>query len=488
MRIQQKFGLLYAVLSVTAAINIGVAAWSMLFLARELSWPLLSMQEVLLGLHQLKRGVEDQSAALGFERGVGQLVAHIEQGQPIVLDRGAFDSAVARARDAMSRLEANPSYLVRSGVSTTRNLRDRLSEIESLAARWWDAPSSEQRLDLAARLGSLHELIERLEGRILADATLAVDHERELGGLVKILLIVSGLGVVLAGVLGAILVRRWLIRPVSRLREAALRIGSGDLSHRVEVRGGDELAELSREVNHMAETLAQMHEERIERERLAAIGEMNRRIVHNLRRPLSGIRALAETTRAELPPDSDLVEVQDRILRAVDRFEGWLRDVLRASTPLELSVRETEVEPWVRALLDAHRPEAETRGVVLSLHIGRLPGTVRFDPSHLGHALSAVISNAIEFSPEGATVSIDLTSENSKWHICVSDAGPGVPPDLAEAIFRPYMTTRPTGTGIGLAIARRVAEQHGGTIRLVPPSERPQASGGSVFEFTLPLQ
>lgn len=488
MRIQQKFGLLYAVLGLMAAINVGVAAWSMLFLARELSWPLLSMQEVLRGLHDLKRGVEDQSAALGFERGLGGLVSRGEDGQPLEPSRAEFDAASGRAREAMSSLETRPSYLVRSGVSTTRNLRDRLTEIESHAAAWWSQADPAQRVALASRLGAMHELIERLEGRILVDSALAVDHERELGGLVRVLLVVSGLGVVLAGVLGMILVRRWLIRPVSRLREAALAIGSGDLSHRVEVEGGDELAELSREVNHMAETLARMHEERIERERLAAIGEMNRRIVHNLRRPLSGIRALAETTRSELPPHSDLVEVQDRILRAVDRFEDWLRDVLRASTPLELSVRETEVEPWVCALLDAHRPEAETRGVDLRLNVGALPRAIRFDPSHLGHALSAVISNAIEFSPEGATVTIDVGSENERWSIQVSDAGPGVPPEQAEAIFRPYMTTRPTGTGIGLAIARRVAEQHGGTIRVVPPSERPQRGSGSVFEFDLPLQ
>lgn len=488
MRIEQKFGLLYAVLGLTAALNIGVAAWTMRFLARELSWPLLSIQEVMQGLHQLKRGVEDQSASIGFVRGIGGLVAAGDHGLPVELDRAAFDEAAQHARQAILDLEARPSYLVRSGVSTTRNLRDRLVEIESMADKWWTSPDPEVRLALASRLGALHELIERLEGRILSDATLAVDHERQLSGLVKVLLTVSTLGVVLAGVLGAILVRRWLIRPVSRLREAAVRIGSGDLSHRVEVRGGDELAELSREVNHMAETLALMHEERIERERLAAIGEMNRRIVHNLRRPLSGIRALAETTRSELPPDSDLVEVQDRILRAVDRFEEWLRDVLRASTPLELSVRETEVEPWVRSLLDVHRPEAQTRRVAVVLHVGQLPGSIRFDPSHLGHAVSAVISNAIEFSPEGATVTIDVGSDNGRWWIRVSDAGPGVPLDLAESIFRPYMTTRPTGTGIGLAIAKRVAEQHGGTIRVVSPPEGPQTPSGSVFEFALPLQ
>lgn len=487
MRIQQKFGLLYAVLGITAAVNLAVATWAIRFLARELSWPLQSIQEVMLGLHHFKRGVEDLSAAIGYERGSGGLLTPSRDLFSSEDRHRDFDAAAQRTLEALDHLESRPSYLVRSGVSTTRNLRERIDRVRAIAQEMWDRQALDNRAELGIELGSLHELIERLEGRILSDAALAVDHESRLRGLVTGLLVFSVLGVLLASALGVILVRRWVIHPVARLREAALRMAAGDLTHRVDVQGGDELAELSHEMNHMASMISQMQEERVERERLAAIGEMNRRIVHNLRQPLSGIRALAEMTRAELPPESDLVDVQDRILRAVDRFEEWLRDILRASTPLELSLRDVDVEPWIQILLDAHRPEAEMRGVELDLTVSNLPPTLRFDPTHMGHALSAVISNAIDFSPVGGSVQIEATSENGRWKIEVRDSGPGVPPEQVDSIFRPYVTTRKTGTGIGLALAKRVAEQHGGSIRVVPPSERPQSPVGAVFEFSFGL-
>ncbi|GAB4385203.1 MAG: hypothetical protein Kow0022_10220 [Phycisphaerales bacterium] len=483
MRIQQKFAFLYVVIGVTAAVNLAVAIWAIRFLARELRWPLQSVQEVMLGLHQLKRDVGDLSAAIGYGRGIAGLS---EPGGDFLSDpqsRTDFANAARRVRDVLDDLEAGPSYLVRSGVSTTRNLRQRVDRIDAIAQEMWEQHDEGRRAELGAELASLLELIERLDGRILSDAALAVDHESRLHTLVMGLLVFSVLGVLLAGVLGIILVRRWVIAPVERLREATLRIASGEWSHRVHIRGGDEFAELANEMNHMACMLVQMQDERVERERLAAIGEMSRRIVHNLRKPLSGIRALAETTRAELPEDSDLVGVQERIILAVDRFETWLRDILRAATPLELNPCDVEVEPWLRSVLDAHRPEAEMRGVRLEYAVSRLPLTLRFDPTHLGHALSAVISNAVDFSREGGTVRIEASSENGRWTIQVRDSGPGVPPDQAESIFRPYVTTRTTGTGIGLAIARRVAEQHGGTIRVVPPAERPDWPDGAVFEF-----
>lgn len=488
MRIQQKFGLLYAVLGVTAAVNLAVATWSIRFLARELSWPLQSMQEVMLGLHKFKRGVEDQGHAIGYRRGAG---ATAPDSSGLIDDAGArseFEAALARTEAALADLEKSPSYPLRSGVSTTRNVRERLSAVSKLAAQFWGERDAAGREELASVLGSLHELIERLEGRILADAGMAANHEERLRGLVTALLLFSALGILLAGVLGMILVRRLVIRPVAQLQAAALRIGSGDLSHRLEVRGSDEMAELATEMNNMAATLLRFQEERVERERLAAVGEMTRRIVHNLRKPLSGIRALAETTRDELPSDSDLVPVQERIVRAVDRFEEWLRDVLKASSPLELSLVETEVAPWIAGVLDAHRPEAETKGVRLVLDLQDAVARARFDPAHLGHALSAVITNAIEFSPSGGSIAIGFQSENGRWRVRVRDSGPGVPAEHMESVFRPYMTTRRAGTGIGLAIAKRVAEQHGGTIRVVPPAERPQEPAGAVFEFDLPLQ
>lgn len=481
MRLQQKFALLFAVLGVTVALNVGVAVWAIRFLERELAWPLESISQVMSGLYDMKRAVEDESAAIGFVRGSGAMII---ASQDAMTDesRARFEAAELRMDAAVSRLDGNPTYLMRSGISTTRNLRERSIRLQALGRLWFDESRSEQRAELGRELGSTHELIERLEGRILHDTTLAVEHSERLRTLVLGLVVVSVIVVLLIGVLAVSLVRRWVVMPVSALRVAATRIGSGDLEHRVAVVGSDELAELSGEVNHMAFMLTQLHEERIERERLAAVGEMTRRIVHNLRRPLSGIRALAETTRSELPAESDLVGVQERIMRAVDRFEEWLRDVLRAASPLDLQPSVVEIEPWVREVLEAHQPEAEMRSVTLQLRCeGVLPRAV-FDSHHLGHALSAVVSNAIDFSPEGGEVGVEVGSENGEWWIRVVDRGPGIPDDRVDEVFRPYVTTRATGTGIGLAIAKRVLEQHGGTIRVL---QGDKADSGAVLELRL---
>ena len=480
--------MLFALLGSTAAVSVGVAVWATTFLERELGWPLESIHEVMSGLYTMKRAVEDESSAIGFMRGSGALLDDDRSEFAGDEARSKFLDASMRIDAAIAKLEKSPSYLVRSGVSTARNLRVRSQKLHDLGMAWFNTGLVEDRVALGRELGSVHELIERLEGRILSDTGLAVEHGARLRTTVLGLVSVSALIVALSGVLAMILVRRWIVQPVEALREAAERIGSGDLSYRVDVAGSDELAALSHDVNEMAATLGRMQDERVERERLAAVGEMARRIVHNLRKPLSGIRALAETTRSELPDGSDLVEVQDRIMRAVDRFEAWLKDVLRASSPLDLQVGEHEVAGWVLEVLEAHEPEAQMRGVSLVLDCVGAPERACFDAHHLGHALSAVVSNAIDFSPEGGRVGIRTSSDNDEWWIWVSDEGSGVPEDQAEAVFRAYMTTRATGTGIGLAVARRVLEQHSGRIRVVPASERISGSCGAVFELRLGLK
>lgn len=485
MRLQLKFALLFAVLGLTAATSVGVAVWSIRFLERELAWPLRSIQEVMGGLHGLKRAVEDQSAAIGFVRGSGASLSGGSDAFATAERREQFEAAAERMAGALERLERTDTHLMRSGVSNARNLRERVRSIREMGASWFDSNGDGDRAQLGLELGTLHELIERLEGRILDDAHLAVGHGERLQVMVLVLVAVSALAVLFEGVLAVILVRRWVVRPVESLREAARLIGVGDLSHRLEVSGSDELAELAGEMNHMAGMLDRMQNERVEQERLAAVGEMTRRIVHNLRKPLSGIRALAETTESELPANSELVPVQQRIVRAVDRFEEWLRDVLRVSSPLAVEFESVPVSEWLVRTLDAHRPEAEMRRVTIRLDAQRAPDKAEIDPRHLGHALSAVISNAIDYSPGGGEVVVEAASENDHWWIRVGDMGPGVAAGSEESIFRPFVTSRASGTGIGLAIAKRVVEQHEGSVRVIPASERPQGPTGAVFEFRL---
>lgn len=477
MKLRTKFVLALLMLAVTLGVTAGVAAWGLRFLDRELAWPLRSVESVMSGMHQVKRAGERQA--------------------DLVLDRTRPEDPAAEfvqlqqaAFDALEALDELPTVTVRSGVSTTRNIRERTGVIGDLGVEWMSEPTDERRTALLDAIEDRHDLIERVEGRILADARLAVDHGRRLETLVIIIITVALLGATSVAVLMSLLVRRWLLVPIERLRAGAERLAAGDFDHRIGLNTGDELGRLGDEFDEMAATIKTMQDERVERERLAAIGEMSRRIVHNLRTPLSGIRGLAETTRSELPHGSDLVEVQDRIIASVDRFEGWLRDVLRASSPIALQPRPLDPAALARSVVEAHADAAAARSVRIRFDPGNLPESVRADAHHLEHALTALVSNAVEFSPPGSEIGIVGTAEDGFWTLEVTDSGPGVPTDLQAAVFRPYFTTRPGGTGIGLALVRQVAERHGGSIVLRSPARTAPEAGetpGAAFTIRLPV-
>jgi signal transduction histidine kinase len=306
-----------------------------------------------------------------------------------------------------------------------------------------------------------------------------------LRALVLIILIVSVTGAGAIAVLMSMFIRRWVLVPLEILREGAERLGRGDFEHRIPVTARDEFGRLGDEFNEMAGLIKAMQDERVERERMAAMGEMARRIVHNLRTPLAGIRNLAETTRSELEPGSDLIGVQDRIMSSVDRFEGWLSEMLRASSPIELDPRPFSPRAIVGSVVESHVDAARARGLTIRADLDGLPEEAVGDPAHIEHALTALVSNAVEFGPHGSEVRIEGGCGGGYWSVRVVDSGPGVPEDLRAAIFRPYFTTRQGGTGIGLALVKRVADQHGGTITVRSPVDA-DSGVGTAFELRLP--
>tara|TARA_R110000782_G_scaffold20398_2_gene55079 strand:- start:7904 stop:9352 length:1449 start_codon:yes stop_codon:yes gene_type:complete len=476
MSLRLKFGLVMLLLGAVLVVNVGASVWGLLFLRRELSWPLESIQAVMNGLHDIKRSGERQAALLGDGR--------LDQGG-WAPDPEAFDALADEIDGALDRLEGLPTVRVRSGISNIRNLRSRSDEIRRAAAAAMPQAGAEQQGALVAMIDARHELIERIEGRILDDAELAVGHGDRLRALVLIILIVSVTGAGAIAVLMSMLIRRWVLVPLEILREGAERLGRGDFEHRIPVTARDEFGRLGDEFNEMAGLIKAMQDERVERERMAAMGEMARRIVHNLRTPLAGIRNLAETTRSELEPGSDLIGVQDRIMSSVDRFEGWLSEMLRASSPIELDPRPFSPRAIVGSVVESHVDAARARGLTIRADLDGLPEEAVGDPAHLEHALTALVSNAVEFGPHGSEVRIEGGCGGGYWSVRVVDSGPGVPEDLRAAIFRPYFTTRQGGTGIGLALVKRVADQHGGTITVRSPVDA-DSGVGTAFELRLP--
>lgn len=495
MSLRARFLLLLTLLGVAVVANLAISVWSVGLLDREQRWANEQIGSVLGPLHVINREVWDEAKLLGSP-GFGVFDA-----------MGTEPSAPSSAADAQSRiaqiqrhtataieqvdaLERFPAHAVRAGVSTTKNLRDRLTLAGQAAETWVQSGDERDRLRALRMLYELHELAERIEARLVQDAALAADYGQEVRPRLVLTVLTSVSMVALLLFVAASCFRRWVLVKAERLRVAAEHLGRGEFEHRVPVDGDDELDRVGRQVNEMASTIETMQAERIERERLAAIGEMTRRVAHNIRNPLAGIRSLAELTLADAEPDSPVVEHQRRIMKTVDRFGSWLTELLSVSAPMELMPRMEPVGPWLEGLIEAHRPMAEDRKVHLVLDASHAPKQAPIDRRHLEHAVSAVVSNAIECSPAGSRVDVRAAAAGQSWEITVADQGPGISPDVHRQLFRPYFTTKAGGTGIGLAIAHRVVRDHGGRITAesrLSPAENGNPHAGSVFRIVLPL-
>lgn len=490
MTLQRKFAVLLALLGLTVAANLGAAVWVVNMLDREQREPIEGLTRVLSGLSRVKRSLWDQAVMLDLS-----VLEAGDDGD----DRSAppddavqrFEASFERVDREIDQLESGNSYVARSGISTTRNLRARIERTAADVRAWLHDRDPDAQERARRNLYELHELIERVEIRLLADARFAAEYGADLRRRLSFVLGASLVVVILSGWLAVVLFRRWVLQPVGLLRVAAEEIGRGNFGHRVPEQARDELGLLSREVNDMAETIARMQAERIERERLAAVGEMARSVAHNIRNPLGGIRSLAELSADELPPESPVREHQARIVRTVDRFSAWLNGLLQATTPLDLHPVEGEVASWLEGIVETHRAMAQSRGVGVELNAGAAPQRAVFDRQHLEQAVVAVLTNAIEATPSGGRVQVRTFSDGSWWGVAVEDEGGGVPEELRERVFAPYFTTKPGGSGIGLASVRRVVGLHGGRVWVENRSDASGAGGwtgpGAVFTLRLPL-
>jgi PAS domain S-box-containing protein len=205
-------------------------------------------------------------------------------------------------------------------------------------------------------------------------------------------------------------------------------------------------------------------------------------ISHDLREPLQLITAFAEILRDRLEDDPDDRELADRIVRAGRRMREML-DGVRAWAHLggrSGAIRDVDLAALTASVVDSLGPLLTERGIELEL--GELP-TVSGDPAQLGQVLQNLIGNAAKFG--ATTVQITATGGDGDTVISVADDGPGIPPARADEIFDMFSRLDPEagvpGSGIGLAIAARVLDRHGGRIWV---EDRP--GGGSVFRFSLP--
>lgn len=293
-------------------------------------------------------------------------------------------------------------------------------------------------------------------------------------------LIAAGLSLLLA-----LLLSYTLMRPVRELTQAARRLGERDLSQRVRVSGRDELAELARTFNRMADSLQQAEESR---------KALTADIAHELRTPLAVQRASLEAMQDgvyPLTPDNLASVLEQNLL--LTRLVNDLRTLALADAgQLTLERTPTDLAALVQRTVERFQPQANARNIALQFDVEQTAGSFmrNVDPQRIEQILSNLLTNALRYTPDGGQIAVRLAaapSTSGDVQITVHDSGPGIPAEALPYVFeRFYRADRSRsrsegGSGLGLAIARQLAEAHGGSLTAAN-----HAQGGAVFSLTLP--
>lgn len=225
--------------------------------------------------------------------------------------------------------------------------------------------------------------------------------------------------------------------------------------------------------------LEQAQERLLHAERLAAIGAFARRLAHDLRNPLNVLQLNLQLLRKRIPEDPQLARPLERVEQALQQASAMVTDLLDFAHLGEPRLSLTRVESLLQLLMEE---TALPAGVTLRLEVAPDLPPVQADVEQLQQALRHLVTNALQ-AMQGRSGAVTLTArrQGDRVALCVSDEGCGIPAEILDRLFDPLFTTRPRGTGLGLAVCRKIVENHGGEIRVesVP-------GAGSTFMLLLP--
>jgi signal transduction histidine kinase len=222
-------------------------------------------------------------------------------------------------------------------------------------------------------------------------------------------------------------------------------------------------------------------------ERLAELGSLTGGLAHEIKNPLSTVQLNLQLLQEDLDPHHPSYPRLTNRLNTVHREAGRLREILddflRYAGRIELDRRPIDLNRMLEELVDFFTPQAQVHKVQIRLRKHPSPVVAQVDERMLKQAVLNLMLNAVQAMAGGGELILSVAPRGRDAVIDVIDTGPGISPDALGQIFQAYYTTKKGGTGIGLAMAKRIADEHGGSIAV-----RSEVGKGSDFSIVLPLR
>ena len=329
-----------------------------------------------------------------------------------------------------------------------------------------DAMRAERLRDSLVRRGlNVHARLSRIDLRVLASVDSIGDSETARERFAIGLLIALSILTVFVGVLMALLTRQ-MLAPLSHVTDRARAVAKGDFTPQLAVDTQDEIGELASTFESMVAAISAARERLLTSERLATIGKMAAHVTHEIRNPLSSIGLNLELLGDEMPTQSPearalMKAIQSEIDRLTQLTEYYLSFPRGDATKLEV----LDIRGLVTEAMGFMGRDLERRGIHCEAQVGDEPLMVSIDEAKLRQALFNLVRNAAEAMPDGGRLEVVVSDRTPQMAtIEINDEGAGISPDLVARLFQPFVTNKPSGTGLGLVATQQIVQSHGGTI------------------------
>src|SRR5271166_4065692 len=291
------------------------------------------------------------------------------------------------------------------------------------------------------------------------------------------LLLAVGIGAVFVGSLLVYFTARTFTRPLEKLVDGVRALGGGDFRYPLHDRGAGEVAELTNAFGSMRESLHQTQQRLLHAERLATIGTMASSISHDLRHPLTAVLANADLN----PQQREELYLEIRI--AVNRLTDLIDSLLELSRPAEsLSVTEAPVERAISRAIELVLAHPQFQKINIAIESAGTH-TAQFDPRTMERVFYNLLLNACQATQGyGDNIPVTVANHADALEIRIFDDGPGIPLSIYDKLFQPFVSYgKENGTGLGLTIAQKIVQDHGGTLQL-----ESSAPGRTVMQIVVP--